>query len=122
MTALGAAFWEVFLPFPVGRGMAAEPIGARACERLFAELYAVAQRVNFVVKVAEAPHWRRYVMQRLLADGESSEAPARARRLLERRSGPGGAIGHSPHAVNPAGASASSATGAMSAPRASCRS
>ncbi|MBI4231480.1 MAG: TIGR04053 family radical SAM/SPASM domain-containing protein [Planctomycetes bacterium] len=96
--SLGAVFWEVFLLVPTGRGAQLQGPTARQCEDLFAKLYAVARTAPFLVKITEAPHYRRYVIERM------REAPdrtgPRARDLLARPSGPGGSIGMAPHAVN----------------------
>src|SRR5574337_1053300 len=61
---LQAVFWEVFFLVPVGRGEVLDGIEARRCEELFAILYEVQKKSNFILKVTEAPHYRRYVAQR----------------------------------------------------------
>ncbi len=98
---LGVSFWEVFVLVPTGRGLTAGRLDSAEVERLFGELYDIARRVPFVVKVAEAPHYRRFVTLRQLG-GDAPEGDARAgiRRLLERPTGPRRSIGHAPSAVN----------------------
>ncbi|MGD8698254.1 MAG: TIGR04053 family radical SAM/SPASM domain-containing protein [Gemmatimonadales bacterium] len=65
--------WSLFLLVPVGRG---EELGiptAEAVEELFAWVYDVAQDSPFHVGTVEAPHYRRYWMQRKLGEGMSLE-------------------------------------------------
>lgn len=98
---LGVSFWEVFVLVPVGRGKTAGELGGGELEKLFEQLYAVANNVDFVVKVAEAPHYRRFVtVKQLRGDAEGGEASANIQRLLERPTGPRQSIGHAPSAVN----------------------
>lgn len=60
---VGAVFWEVFFLVPTGRGAALRGCTAEQTEALFAKLQAFARRVPCVVKVTEAPHYRRYLAQ-----------------------------------------------------------
>jgi AdoMet-dependent heme synthase len=60
---LGIVFWEVFSLVPVGRGAVMAPLSALQHEDLFAKLYALSGRARFIIKVTEAPHYRRYVLQ-----------------------------------------------------------
>ena len=101
---LGAVFWEVFFLVPVGRGELLDGLGAQQCEELFAVLYAVQKRARFVVKVTEAPHYRRYVAQR---EGErtGTQSPGGLGTvampdMLRRSEGPGHTVGLAPHSVN----------------------
>lgn len=98
---LGVSFWEVFVLVPVGRGETAGELTPGEVEHMFGELYEVAQNVDFVVKVAEAPHYRRFVTVRQLRGEATPEATAaNIQRLLERPTGPRRSIGHAPSAVN----------------------
>jgi radical SAM protein len=61
--------WSLFLLVPVGRG---EDLGiptAEAVEGLCAWVYETAQGAPFHVGTVEAPHYRRYWIQRKLAEG-----------------------------------------------------
>ncbi|MDA0990737.1 MAG: TIGR04053 family radical SAM/SPASM domain-containing protein [Verrucomicrobia bacterium] len=60
---VGAVFWEVFFLVPTGRGTALRGCTAEQTEALFAKLRDFAQRSSCVVKVTEAPHYRRYLAQ-----------------------------------------------------------
>jgi radical SAM protein len=70
---LGIVFWEVFSLVPTGRGSALEPLSADEHEQLFAKLYDLSQEVRFIIKVTEAPHYRRYVLQRRAAEARVTE-------------------------------------------------
>lgn len=60
---LGIVFWEVFVLVPMGRGKELESIAAEECEHLLTKLYYYSTRSRFLIKVTEAPHYRRVVMQ-----------------------------------------------------------
>jgi AdoMet-dependent heme synthase len=101
--SLGIVFWEVFFLVPTGRGSALGGLRAEQCERLFALLHAVQQRGSFIVKVTEAPHYRRHVAQHARRGGghrgrpgEEVEMPA----LLTTSEGPGHTVGLAPRGVN----------------------
>ena len=61
--SLGVVFWEVFFLVPTGRGSEMQGCTAEQYEQLFEKLYRMSQRVSFVIKITEAPHYRRYIMQ-----------------------------------------------------------
>lgn len=88
---MGVVFWEVFFLVPTGRGSQLQGCTAEQYEELFGKLYRLALRAPYIVKITEAPHYRRYVMQR------SREA---ARDLLARAEGPRKTMGLSPLPVN----------------------
>jgi len=95
---LGVVFWEVFFLVPTGRGSELEGCTADQYEALFAKLHALASRVPFVIKITEAPHYRRYVLQQ---EGAGSSVQAhRGERLLSRPDGPRHSLGLSPMPVN----------------------
>lgn len=62
--SLGIVFWEVFLLVPTGRGVELPGMTPDQVEVLFGKLYDLAQRANFIVKITEGQHFRRYVAQR----------------------------------------------------------
>ncbi|MBI3783567.1 MAG: TIGR04053 family radical SAM/SPASM domain-containing protein [Deltaproteobacteria bacterium] len=99
VSRLGIVFWEVFFLVPVGRGEGLGGLTPEQCEDLFAILYDVQKRSDFVLKVTEAPHYRRYVAQHEAAaegGGNGQTLP----KLLQRSEGPGHTVGLAPRGVN----------------------
>jgi radical SAM protein len=101
---LGIVFWEVFFLVPMGRGSVLAGLSASECERLFEVIYRVQRKDGFVVKVTEAPHYRRHVAQREMKDGGAASArpggPAAMPARLTRSEGPGHTVGLAPRGVN----------------------
>jgi len=100
---LGVVFWEVFFLVPVGRGTALNGLAPQECERVFDLLYRTQKKGRFIVKVTEAPHYRRHVAQReRRAAGEHGRpAPGMAMpSLLTTSEGPGHTVGLAPRGVN----------------------
>jgi radical SAM protein len=97
---LGIVFWEVFFLVPMGRGERLGGLTPAQCEALFGILHAVQRRAGFVVKITEAPHYRRYVAQREGAGGEHHRAGAALPALLQRSEGPGHTVGLARRGVN----------------------
>ncbi len=71
---LGIVFWEVFFLVPMGRGTLLRGLSADECERIFEVLWRAESRGRFVLKVTEAPHYRRWVTQHLAAAGGRAAA------------------------------------------------
>jgi radical SAM protein len=63
--------WSLFLLVPVGRGADLELPSVEEVEELFAWVYAISQEAPFHVSTVEAPHYRRYWIQRKLREGMS---------------------------------------------------
>jgi len=100
---LGIVFWEVFFLVPMGRGETLGGLTAEQCEDAFAILYRVQKESQFVVKVTEAPHYRRYVAEREAAAGNGDRpqhGSAVLPKLLQRSEGPGHTVGLAPRGVN----------------------
>jgi len=98
--SLGIVFWEVFFLIPTGRGRVLEGCTAEQFEKLFEKLYALSKRAPFVVKVTEAQHYRRYVLQQ---EADTSSGPPRhpgTGREIRASRHPAGAIGRSSRVVN----------------------
>ena len=107
---VGAVFWEVFFLVPMGRGKDLGQLNADQFEQLFEKLARYAHGVGFIVKITEAPHYRRFLMQQHQKQGgarpggppagesrrEQGELPWHMRRDF----GPGGSIGLAPKGVN----------------------
>ncbi len=60
----GIAMWSVFFLVPVGRGVEEQRIAPEQYEQVFERLWHHAQHQPYAVKTTEAPHYRRYVLQR----------------------------------------------------------
>lgn len=100
---LGVVFWEVFFLVPMGRGAVLTGLAPQDNERVFDLLYRTQKKGRFIVKVTEAPHYRRYVAQReMRAEGARSHpaGPVTMPRLLTTSEGPGHTVGLAPRGVN----------------------
>lgn len=71
--------WSVFFLVPVGRGQADQRIRPEEYEEVFELLWSLRQRVPFEVKSTEAPHYRRFVLQKLKGRPSDAEDPVRFR-------------------------------------------
>lgn len=60
--------WSVFFLVPTGRAKTGDMIEAEEVENLFGDLYEISKSVPFNVRTTEAMHYRRYVMQCLMAE------------------------------------------------------
>ena len=100
--SLGIVFWEVFFLVPTGRGSVIGGLRADECERLFEVIHRVQQKGTFIVKVTEAPHYRRYVAQQLAAagDGARGRSAVQMPAVLTTSEGPGHTVGLAPRGVN----------------------
>ena len=97
---LDIVFWEVFFLVPTGRGADLGGLTAEQCEELFAILYRVQKQEKFIVKVTEAPHYRRYVAQREQQESGTSAPGESMPQQLLRSEGPGHTVGLAPRGVN----------------------
>ncbi len=101
---LGIVFWEVFFLVPMGRGVDLGGLTAAQCEEIFAVLYRVQKSSRFLVKVTEAPHYRRFVAQCEMAEKHESRRPHGPVQdlpdQLMRTEGPGHSIGLAARGVN----------------------
>ena len=95
--SLGLVFWEVFFLVPTGRGKTLPLLTAQAFEAAFEKIHELSLRARFIVKVTEAPHYRRFVIEKKggAANGSLALPPE-----LRKEMGPDGAIGHAPRGVN----------------------
>ena len=102
---LKIVFWEVFFLVPVGRGKELTVLEAPKFEEAFEKIYQLNQRCKFVIKVTEAPHYRRFSFEKEMAKRgvdirTASNLSARLPSFMVQAHGPGGSIGHSPQSVN----------------------
>jgi radical SAM protein len=61
----GIVLWSIFFLVPVGRALHSRRLSGEECEAVFARLWQESQRRPYRIKTTEAPHYRRYVLQRL---------------------------------------------------------
>lgn len=60
----GITLWSVFFLVPVGRGLRTQRITPDQYEQVFDRLWHHAQHQPYGIKTTEAPHYRRFVLQR----------------------------------------------------------
>ena len=68
MTRLGIALWSVFFIVPVGRARPDDLATADEFEAVFNRLYDLSKTAPFDIKSTAAPHYRRVIMQRQVAE------------------------------------------------------
>ncbi len=95
---LPIAFWEVFFLIPVGRGAAMGGLAPEEFEQVFARLRQLSLEADFVVKLTEAQHFRRFVMQTEASVGP--DAAARIERTVARPASVRAGLSLPPRAVN----------------------
>lgn len=59
--------WSVFFLVPTGRAKTADMILPEEVETLFGDLYEISKNVTYNVRTTEAMHYRRYVLQQMMA-------------------------------------------------------
>ena len=74
--------WSLFLLVPVGRGATLGIPSPEDVEKLFAWVYSISGQAPFHVSTVEAPHYRRYWIQRKLDEGTTVEAIRRMGRRM----------------------------------------
>jgi radical SAM protein len=74
---LGIVMWSVFFVVPTGRAKMADLVTPEEVEELFGFLYDTSQRGRFQVRTTEAMHYRRYTLQRMMAEQGRSVADLR---------------------------------------------
>ncbi len=78
MCQLGISLWSVFFIVPTGRARPSDLASAEEFERVFNRLYDISKTAPFDIKTTAAPHYRRVVLQRQVAErreGSRTEAP-----------------------------------------------
>jgi len=102
--SLNIVFWEVFFLVPAGRGRELPLLSAEKFDGAFARIYELHQRAKFIVKVTEAPHYRKYYYDREQEKVRNSGGQKAARPELPGKlkvgAGPGGSMGRAPSGVN----------------------
>jgi radical SAM protein len=60
----GIVLWSLFFLVPVGRAAHGRRLNADQCEAVFERLWQQSQRRAYRIKTTEAPHYRRFVLQK----------------------------------------------------------
>lgn len=102
---LGIVFWEVFFLVPVGRGRELALMNARRFEEAFEKIYRLSRRAGFIIKVTEAPHYRRFYLEQKMVERGLDPRKVREGEValpdyMRRAEGPDGSIGRAPNGVN----------------------
>ncbi|MFA7000614.1 MAG: SPASM domain-containing protein, partial [Candidatus Omnitrophota bacterium] len=102
---LNIVFWEIFFLVPMGRGIDLSVIAAAKFEEAFEKIYQLNQKAPFVIKVTEAPHYRRFCIEKEMQKAGVDPATADLAAIelpeyLRKVSGPRKSIGHAPSGVN----------------------
>lgn len=100
---LNVVFWEVFFLVPTGRGKLLGQISSTEYEAVFEKLYRISKEADYIVKIVEGPHYRRFcVQQEMIRNSKDSsgngdfEMPD----FVAPSNGPGDTIGLSQKGVN----------------------
>lgn len=91
--SLGIVFWEVFFLIPIGRGQALDGLTSEQFEIVFERLYRLSLEERFIVKLTEAQHYKRYILQH---GDPASDAAGGAGPMRHAANG----LGTAPRAVN----------------------
>ena len=73
ITTLGISLWSVFFIVPTGRARATDIISAEEFEAVFHRLYDLSKIADFDIKTTAAPHYRRVVLQRQVAERRAAD-------------------------------------------------
>jgi radical SAM protein len=94
MESLRITLWSVFFLVPTGRGKLNDLLNADEFEQVFATIYSLSKTASFDIKTTEAQHYRRYLLQRRIAERKSGiEAVVTQERTVD-------AIGRAPRGLN----------------------
>ncbi|HET7584546.1 MAG TPA: TIGR04053 family radical SAM/SPASM domain-containing protein [Gemmatimonadaceae bacterium] len=75
MARLGIVLWSVFFIVPTGRARSGDLTTADEFERVFHRLYDFSRTAPFDIKTTAAPHYRRVVLQRQVAERRAAAPP-----------------------------------------------
>ena len=94
METLNIALWSVFFLVPTGRGQLNDLLDADEFEQIFVKLHKLSKTASFDIKTTEAQHYRRYLLQRRVAERKTGIAPS------EPAARPADMIGRAPRGLN----------------------
>lgn len=69
---LGVSRWNVHFLVPIGESKKIEALSASEVERVFEKLQEIAPRVSFTIRTIEAPHYRRFLLQKAVEANQRS--------------------------------------------------
>ena len=72
LATLGIVLWSVFYLVPVGRATGMARLNDQQYERSFARLADQMERQEFAIKTTEAPHFRRFLLERRRRSGQKA--------------------------------------------------
>ena len=75
IAGMDVALWSVFFLVPTGRAQVDQRVTAEECEAVFERLWHHQRRQPYPIKTTEAPHYRRFILQRM--KGSGTRGPAR---------------------------------------------
>ena len=64
--------WNIYFLVPVGASKAMDTLSAEDVERVFENLYDISKRVPFPIRTFEAPHYRRFVLQKAVEERQKT--------------------------------------------------
>jgi len=70
--------WSLFVLVPTGRGRSLSALDASELEQLFGWIYEISPSAPFHVSLVEAPHYRRYWLERKLDEGQPMDSLMKA--------------------------------------------
>jgi len=72
---MDVALWSVFFLVPTGRAQVNQRLTADECEAVFERLWHHQRHQSYPIKTTEAPHYRRFILQKM--KGSGTRGPAR---------------------------------------------
>jgi radical SAM protein len=93
MEQLRITLWSVFFLVPTGRGKLNDLLSADEFEGVFERLHQLSKTASFDIKTTEAQHYRRYVLQKKVADKRAGIVPAQTQVSTDE-------IGRAPRGLN----------------------
>jgi radical SAM protein len=87
MKGLNITLWSVFFLVPTGRGKLIDLLNADEFEQIFAKIYSLSKTASFDIKTTEAQHYRRFLLQRKVAErriGEQTVFPEKVADAIGR--------------------------------------
>ncbi len=79
--------WSLFFLIVTGRALEGDDLTAEEYEQVFEFMYNLSKTAPFGIKTTEAMHYRRYVAQRLKAEGGAAAGGENAKRVAFRTAG-----------------------------------